>query len=109
MARLGRQARQHRQGLEMLERVNQVVMRPAVDVKSGVSGCPELLQVLPPLLLQVYAAPEDHLTDLIADLHRYASLGWCSISLDICCRRPHAHSFTRPMNSIGILPTGSAG
>jgi hypothetical protein len=59
----------------MLERVNQIMVRPAIDVKAGVAGSPELLQVLPPLLLQVNAAPEDHLTNLITDLHRAASLG----------------------------------
>ena len=54
---LGRQACQHRQGLEMLERVNQIMVRPTIDVKAGVAGGPELLQVLPPLVLQVDAAP----------------------------------------------------
>jgi hypothetical protein len=31
--------------------------------------------VLPPLVLQVDAAPEDYLPNLITDLHRAASLG----------------------------------
>src|SRR5262249_30333568 len=59
----------------MLERINQIMVRPAIDIKAGVAGSPELLQVLPPLVLQVDAAPEDHLPNLITDLHCAASLG----------------------------------
>ena len=71
VARLGRQPRQHRPGLEVLEGVDQVVMGPAVDVEPGVAGGPELLQVILPLLLVVDAVPLHHLPDLVTNAHNF--------------------------------------
>ena len=53
----------------MLEGVDQVVVGPAIDVEPGVAGGPELLQVVPPLLLMVDAVPLHHLPDLITNAH----------------------------------------
>ena len=61
--------RQHRPGLEVLERVDQVVVCPAVDVEPRVAGRAELLQVVLPLLLMVDAVPLHHLPDLITNAH----------------------------------------
>ena len=69
VARLGGQPRQHRPGLEVLEGVNQVVVGPAIDVKPGVAGGPELLQVVLPLLLMVDAVPLHHLPNLVSNAH----------------------------------------
>ena len=46
------QPRQHRQRLEVLEWINQIMMRPTVDIKSGIPRGTELLQLVLPLLLQ---------------------------------------------------------
>ena len=53
----------------MLEGVNQVVVGPAIDVKPGVAGGPELLQVVLPLLLVVDAVPLHHLPNLVSNAH----------------------------------------
>ena len=70
IARLGRQPRQHRPGLKVLERVDQVVMRPAINVETGIARRPELRQVVPPLLLVPDGIPRHHLPHLIAYAHR---------------------------------------
>ena len=53
----------------MLEGIDQVVVGPAVDVKTGVAGGPELLQVVLPLLLMVDAVPRHHLPNLVTNAH----------------------------------------
>ena len=69
VARLGRQPGQHRPRLEMLERIDQIMVGPAVDIEPGVPGRPELPQVVLPLLLVVDGIPPDDLPDLITDAH----------------------------------------
>ena len=53
----------------MLEGIDQIVVRPAINVEPGISGGPELLQVVPPLLLMVDAVPLHHLPDLVSNAH----------------------------------------
>ena len=70
IARLGRQPRQHRPGLKVLERVDQVVMRPAINVETGIARRPELRQVVLPLLLVPNGIARHHLPHLIPYAHK---------------------------------------
>ena len=67
--RLRGQPRQHRQRLEVLEWINQIMMRPTVDIESGIPRGAELLQLVLPLLLQADRIPVDDLTNLVSDFH----------------------------------------
>jgi hypothetical protein len=65
---LRRQAREHGDGLEMLEGMDEPVMAPGHERKAGVLRRANLLQVLAPLPLKVVAL-RDHLADMEAELH----------------------------------------
>ena len=53
----------------MLEWINQIMMRPTVDIESGIPRGAELLQLVLPLLLQSDRVPIDDLTNLVPDFH----------------------------------------
>ena len=57
------------QGWKCWKGVNQVVVAPTVDVKAGVAGGAELLQVVLPLLLMVDAVSLHYVPDLVANAH----------------------------------------
>ena len=69
VAGLGREAREHRNRLEVLEGIDQPVVTPRDEVEAGVPARAKVLELLEPLPLQIVAAGHD-LTDLHADLHR---------------------------------------
>ena len=69
IARFGRQPRQDRPRLEVLEGVDEVVVAPAIYVEPGVPRCAKLRQVILPLLLVVDGIPVDNVANLVGYAH----------------------------------------
>ena len=106
----------------MLERVDKVVVRPAVNVEARVAGGTELLQVTTPLLLRIYSLSQDHLTDLVANFHNVTCLERpdairSSIAFrptldnprpSRCPVRAHPPSVIRPISYSNLWPIGKS-